>query len=427
MSTITSRPSHEPLAACLPEEAPLGAGAPPALSTPVKADAARAATSRTGVEEYRENDRNQGLAGRALERAYEETLRTLPPGGRLELSTHGMLRLEVAGEVKAQVEVARLRDGAYQVTVRGGVGVGLAGSTGEKGLEGSAMVGARGAVTLRFANAAEAADRMAALVQTAALEGARLGGGLAGQAAAAVAVRAGLVDSDATARAAQVLKNVQSFEVGLYAELKGELELTAVKAGASLAAEGTFRVDVVNGKLVYECVGQVQLQGETRESFADVSASLEGRLLLRAEVTLTKEEMDRLKEGRLEPRALMKPERIRKSLTQEVKGTLVAEGQGVSYTAKRELPLESLGDVARLGDVRGSWEVSAMTKTSAGLDGEWKVDAGIAELKVGVSMEAPLFSRRMTLGEVEGAVQRARAERVSDEQLLLARRTAALR
>ncbi|HSP76951.1 MAG TPA: hypothetical protein VLQ93_00370, partial [Myxococcaceae bacterium] len=112
--------------------------------------------------------------------------------------------------------------------------------------------------------------------------------------------------------------------------------------------------------------------------------------------------------------------------TQEVKGELSA-GLGASYTAKRELPLESLGELSRLVDLRGEWEVSALQKASGGLNDEWELEAGVAELKVGVSMETPLFSRKMTLGEVQGAVQEARARQVSDEQLLLARRTAALR
>ncbi len=432
MSTVTSRTSPSSLAACLPEpEVSSGAtGAPTA--TPVKAGAVP--SSRTGVEEYRENDVNQGLAGRALERTYEQALGVLPRGGKLELSTQGLLRLEVAAEVKAKVEVERFQDGSYQVTLRGGAGVGLAGSTG-KGASGSAMLGAQGAVTLRFANAAEAADRLAALVQEGALGAAKLSGAV-GYVAAKGAELTGLVDSDAPARAARVMKNVQSFEVGLYAELKGELELTAAKVGGAVVGESTLRADVVNGKLVYESSLQVQLQGESEGHLLDAAAGLEGRLILRAEVALTKEELALLREGKLEPRSLMKPERIRKSATQEVRGELsvlangegvLARGAGASYTAKREVPLESLGELTRLVDLQGEWEVSAMRKTSGGLNDEWELEAGVAELKVGVSMETPLFRGRMTLGEVGAAAREAGARQASDEQLLLARRMAALR
>lgn len=422
MSTVTSRTSPSSLPACLPEPEVSPGATSTLAATPVKAGAVP--SSRTGVEEYRENDVHQGLAGRALERTYAQALGILPRGGKLELSTHGLLRLEVAAEVKAKVEVERLQDGSYRVTLRGGAGVGLAGSTG-KGASGSAMLGAQGAVTLRFAHAAEAADRLAALVQEGALNAAKLSGAV-GYVAAKGAELTGLVDGDAPARAAQVRKNVQSFELGLYAELKGELELTAARVGGAVIGEGTFRADVVDGKLVYESSLQVQLQGESEGHLMDAAAGLEGRLILRAEVALTKEELARLREGKLEPASLMKPERIRKSATQEVKGELSA-GLGASYTAKRELPLASLGELSRLVDLRGEWEVSALQKASGGLNDEWELEAGVAELKVGVSMETPLFSRKMTLGEVQGAVQEARARQVSDEQLLLARRTAALR
>ncbi|HEX8825413.1 MAG TPA: hypothetical protein VF794_36215, partial [Archangium sp.] len=394
---------------CLPEQGPAvgGTGTPSSV---------KATSSRTSVEEYRANDENQGRAGKALESFYAHALNALPPGGKLELSTQGRVGLEAAGEVKAKVEVERGEDGSYQVTVRGGLGGGVAASSGAKGAKGSAMLGMQGAVTLRFESAAEAADRLAALAQAEVMSLAGLGG--------KAAVALGLLDSDSIERALQVQKNVKSFEVGLYAELKGELELTALKVGAALVGEGTFRVDVKEGKLVYESSLQVQLQGELQGGFEGLGGGLESRVLLRAEVALTKEELARLKDGKLEPRELMKPERLRKSLTQEVKGELSGGStlkSGVSINAKRELPLESLGDVARVMNPLGDWEVSAMRKTSLAQE---TLDASVVELKAEASVEQPLFDkpRTMPLGAVRAFVHQAEVRSQSTEHLLLARR-----
>jgi len=429
MSTVFSLTSREPFPARGLERDPAvgGTGAPPSPAAAARTSAVSPTSSRPVVEEYRENDRNQGVVGKAFESYYEKALRGIPPGGKVDIALLAQVRLELAGEVKARAEVERLPDGSYQLTLRGGVGVGLAGSTGgEGGARGSAMVGAQGAVTLRFSNAAEAADRLAALAQAEMLTAS----GFAGR----VAVWLGILDSDAIDRSSQVLKNVRSFEAGLYAELRGELELTAARLEGAIVGEGTFRVDVANGKLVYESSVQVQLQAESegltfrgmKQEPLNAGTGGEGRFLLKAEVTLTKEEMVRLGEGRLRPRELMKPERIQKSLTQELKGELSAikGGLGVSYTARRELPLASLGELRRALDLRGEWEVSAMRKQGVLWDeDEMKIDAAVARLKASVSVEVPLLGpRKMMLGDIAGAVRQAQSEAKSHEQLLLARR-----
>ncbi len=421
MSSVSSPTSRESLFALPPEQSPAvsGAGTPPS-SSPVQ----RTTSSRTGVEEYRANDVNQGLAGKTLEAFYGQLLKTVPSGGKMELAVQGQLRAEFAGELKTKVEVERDLDGSYQLTFRGGVGVGMAGSTGgEKGPKGSAMLGAQGAVTLRFGSAGEAADRLAALAQTEV----QVATGLAGW----VAKEVGLLDSDSVERAKQVGKNVKSFEVGLYAELKGELGLDAVKLGASLSGEATFRVDVKEGKLVYETSAQLQVQGELNGKLEDVlgfGGGVESRVLLRAEVALTQEELARLKEGKLQPRELMKRERIHKSVTQEVKvevsagvelgkGALSGKG-GLSVSAKRELPCEKLGDLSSALSLAGEWEVAAMRKRND----EVGVDGVVVELKAEATVETPLFTRKLSLGEVKNSVLQAQARAQGDEQLLQARR-----
>lgn len=409
MSTVSSLSLREPFAPCLPEPS----------ATPAKTGAASSTASRTGVEAYRENDKNQGWVGKALESHYLGMLKEVPPGGKLEISTQGMVRLKAAGELKARAEVERLEDGSYQLTFRGGVGVGLAGSTGKEGAKGSAMVGAQGAVTLRFESAGEAADRLAALAQAEVVTAT----GLAGR----VAVWMGLVDSDAMDRSEQLLKNVASFEAGLYGELKGELEVRALKLGARVVGEGTFRVDVREGKLVYEQSLQAQVEGGGKGDFEQLGASAEGKLLLQSEVALTKEELERLKKGKLLPQEVLGRGRVRRSVTQEVK-LEVAGGQplksSASVSAKRTFPLEELGGPARLLDLRGEWEVSATTKQGLGKDTEWELDASVVELKAEASLEVPLFDkpRKLSLGEVKGAVLAAQTQARGHEQLLQARR-----
>lgn len=409
MSTISSLSPRPLLYPCPPESS----------ATPAKTSAASSTASRTGVEAYRENDKNQGWVGKALESHYLGMLQHVPPGGKLEVSTQGMVRLEAAGELKARAEVERLEDGSYQLTFRGGVGVGLAGSAGEGGPKGSAMVGAQGAVTLRFESAGEAADRLAALAQAEV----QTAMGLTGR----VAVWLGLLDSDAMERSEQLLKNVASFEAGLYGELKGELEVMALKLGARVVGEGTFRVDVREGKLVYEQSLQAQVEGGGKGDFEQLGASAEGKLLLQSEVALTKEELERLKKGTLLPQEVLSPGRVRRTVTQEVKLEVAVGPQAkesASVSAKRTFPLEELKGPARLLDLRGEWEVSATQKRSLGQDKKWELDASVVELKAEASLEEPLFDkpRKLSLGEVKGSVLAAQARARDHEQLLQARR-----
>ena len=425
MSNVSTLSSRESLCALLPEQSPAvgGTGTPPS-SRPIQ----RTASSRMAVEEYRANDENQGLAGKALELAYSKLLNTMPAGGKAELSGLLMVKLELAGEMKLKAEVERLQDGTYQATFRGGMGIGVATPSGKEGVDAAAMLGAQGAVVLRFTSAAEAADRLAALTQTGSLRGMRL--------AEWGMVALGLVDEDASLRSARALQNLQSFEAGLYGDLRAELEADVLKLGGRILGEGTLRVDVANGKLIYESSLQVQLQGAVHGPSAtggkkweevltgELGASLagggvEGRTLLRAEVTLTQEEVVRLKQGKLQPGALMKSDRVRKTVTQEVKGELV----GASFSARRELPVAALRELTRAMDPRGEWEVSASMKASTHL--ELGLDVAVAQLRADVALEVPLFdkgSRKMTLGQVGDSIRQGQARAQSDEQLLQARR-----
>src|SRR3712207_2659920 len=95
----------------------------------------------------------------------------MPPGGKVEFSGALAVNLKFAGEMKAKVEMERLGDGTYTVTVRGGLGLGLVHSSKEgPSLDAAAMMGGQGGVVLHFDTAAEAADRLAALSQTGALK-----------------------------------------------------------------------------------------------------------------------------------------------------------------------------------------------------------------------------------------------------------------
>jgi hypothetical protein len=65
-----------------------------------------------------------------------------------------------------------------------------------------------------------------------------------------------------------------------------------------------------------------------------------------------------------------------------------------------------------------------MTKQSLGTDKEWKLDASVVELKAEASLEVPLFDkpRKLSLGEVKGAVLTAQTQARGHAQLLQARR-----
>jgi hypothetical protein len=380
------------------------------------------------VEEYRANDEKQGHAGKALEAAYSKLLNTMPAGGKAELSGLMMVKLELAGEMRLKLEVERLQDGTYQASFRSGMGIGLATPSGKEGVDAAAMFGAQGAVVLRFDSAAEAADRLAALTQTGSLRAMNF--------PEWGAVTLGLVDEDASLRSTRAFQKLRSFEVGLYGDLRAELEADAVKLGARVLGERTLRVDVANGKLIYESALQVQFQGALHGPSAkggkgweqvlegELGTSLagggvEGRTFLHAEVTLTQEEVVRLKQGKLRPEELMKPGRVRKSVTQEVKGELV----GASFSARRELPVAALSELMRALDPRGEWEVSASMKASDNL--ELGLDVKVAQLRGGVALEVPLFdkgSRKMTLGAVGDSIRQARDRAQGDAQLLQARR-----
>ncbi|WP_309896722.1 hypothetical protein [Archangium sp.] len=421
MSSVSTLSSRESLSTPLPAQSPsVGGAGTPSASRPIQ----RTTSARMALEEYRANDENHGLAGKALEAFYGQTLKQVPPGGKMELTVQGQVRAEYAGELKTKVEVERDVNGEYQLTLRGGLGGGLGAASADKA-KGSAMLGAQGAVTLRFGSAGEAADRLAALAQTEV----QAFTGLAGWAAKKV----GLLDSDSLERAAEVRKNVKSFEVGLYAELKGELDAGFARLGAGVLDETHFRVEVQEGKLVYESSVQFQLQGELQQKLKEVvglGAGVESRVILRAEVALTREELTRLQEGKLQPRELMKPERIQKSVTQEVKGDgAVGVGAesgkdgvsvklGGSLSAKRELPWEKLGELSSALSLAGDWEVSVMRKRN----NEFSVNTGAVELKAEATIETPVFTGTLSLGEVKSSVLQAQARAQSDEQLLQARR-----
>lgn len=429
MTTVTSRSSQEPIPACVPEPGPAVSGSTSATrSTPAAPVSAVSARARTEVEEYRANDKNQSRVGKALEEGFARELSQMPLGSRAEISLQGRVQLEFAGELKAKVEVKRREeDGAYLVSFKGGLGVGLAASTGggeSLGASASAMVGVQGGTTFVFGSAAEAADRLAAFTQMGALSS------VPGLAPGAMML--GLVDGDLADRSVRALNNARMFELGLYGELKGELEGAVAKVGGRLAGEVTLKLDVEAGKLVYEASAQAQLEGSLGAPPEDVlseklgpalGGSVERRTTIRAELTVKPEDVKRIKEGTLRPQELLSREHLKLTLSDELNAELASPllGQSVGLSLKRDVDLNAPGAAERLTRPMEGWSVAAMTREGK----ELELDVAVATVKGSVSLEKPLplgDSRTLGLEEVPEALRNALTRAERDEQLLQAQR-----
>lgn len=456
MSQVPSTSSsREPVPACFPEDAPPAAtsSAPPspeaakpqaakpqvpntqvpktqapktqaekAQTSTAQAEKAQAA-SPSSVQPFRDNDVNRSWVGAGLEDATRLALEQLPPGGTAELGLEGTLRLELAGEAAGKLKVKREKDGSYSVTVQSragagvGAGVGLASSNKGGTVDGSAMAGLSGALTLRFASAAEAADRLSALAQRPNPSD-MLGRGL---------VAMGVLDADATERSLAALASTSRFEVGVYGQLKAKLDATIAKLGAKSTGEARMRVDIERGTVSFEMSRDVSLTAKAHlpelklgaVKLAPTATSAQAQLALqqtvRVETRLRPGELERLLRGDLDPTQLMQPERLQVTLVQKRE----LDVQGVQVQAQRTFDLGGGVPPEALDPEQGLWEVSAGIDGGAG--GELGFRTGALDLKAELKVEVPLFSSgpvRLPFKDVEGAVLSRLQEHHREEALV---------
>ncbi|MBF5045785.1 hypothetical protein FGE12_25480 [Aggregicoccus sp. 17bor-14] len=369
------------------------------------------------METYRRDDSQRSALGSGLERVYRAALEQVPPGATLRYGLEATVRGELAGELAGTVTVKRAQDGRYEVTLQNRLGVGVGAGAGKESVD--ALIGTKGALTLHFASAAEAADRLAALYQVNAMTNPL------GQALRLV----GALDADATSRAgATAAHNVQSFELGAYGALKGKLDVEVAKLGFKAVGEARVHVDVARGRVSFEVAQQVQgklpgleLEGSLGGLEAKASPGPGGELklqnTLRMEVTLRPGELALVREGKLDPSALLQPDRVRTRVLQEVSGAL----GDAQVHARRELPVNGTLPEGLLHPEQGSWEVSGSLDDSTG--GEVKLETGVVDLKAELHLSRPLFdhgARILTLAEMNDAVLREVQEHQREEALVRA-------
>ncbi|HET9451217.1 MAG TPA: hypothetical protein VFO83_10060, partial [Aggregicoccus sp.] len=368
---------------------------------------------------FRDNDAARGWLGARLEEGAREALQRLPPGGTLELGLEATVRLELAGQAAGKLTVQRAEDGTFAVTVRDSLALGLGAGAraGAAAADATALGGLKGGLTLHFASADEAADRLAALAQTS-LRAQPLGVGLA---------LLGGLDADGLQRSREALGNVARFEAGLYGQLKGELELEVAKLGFEAARDARLVVDLERGSVAFELSQDVAAVAKAKlpalkagglklsPEAALAQAHTAQQDTLRLEVRLREGELAQLKQGRLDPGSLLRPERLRVTLTQARELDLA----GAHVRAQRDFVLSGALPSEAKDPALGSWRVSAGVDGGAG--GELGFKTGALDLKAELKTRVPLFESGpllLPLADVEHAVLSRLQERQRDEALV---------
>jgi hypothetical protein len=376
----------------------------------------------SAVQPFRDNDAERGWLGAGLEEGAREVLQRLPPGGSLTLGLEAAVRLKLAGEGVGKTTVTRAADGSFTVTVRDRVGVGA--GVGAPGAKVSALGGLAGGLTLHFASADEAADRLAALLQTG-LRNQPLGVGL---------MLTGALDADGLQRSREALGNVTRFEVGLYGQLKGKLDVQAAELGFKTVRDARVEVDLQRGSVAFLLSQDVDARAKLELEREVKGVKLESELslaqadtaqqdTLRLEVRLRPGELERLKRGALDPGGLLQRERLHVTLSQ----TRELELAGAHVRAEREFVLRGAVPPEAQDPARGLWRVSA--GMDAGGGGELGFELGAVDLKAALKAQVPLFEEGtvlLPLADVEHAVlvrvqERQREEALVNAQLALSR------
>ncbi len=414
--------SRESLPVCRPEDVAPADGAPPQPAGS-QASARTSAVQPSAVQPFRDNDAERGWLGAGLEDGAREVLQRLPPGGSLTLGLEASVRLKLAGELVGKTTVTRGEDGNFTVTVRDRVGVGA--GVGAPGGKVSALGGLAGGLTLHFASADEAADRLAALLQTG-LRNQPLGVGL---------MLTGALDADGLQRSREALGNVTRFEVGLYGQLKGKLDVQAAELGFKSVRDARVEVDLQRGSVAFLASQDVDLGAKAKlpgleargvkleQELSLAQAGAAQQDTLRLEVRLRPGELEQLKRGELDPGSLLQRERLHVTLSQARELTLA----GAHVRAEREFVLQGAVPPEAQDPTRGLWRVSA--GVDAGGGGELGFKTGAVDLKAELKAQVPLFeggALRMPLADVEHRVlsqvqERQREEALVNAQLALSR------
>jgi hypothetical protein len=360
---------------------------------------------------YRDNDAQQGRVDRALERAFLERFSAIPPGARGQLEMQGELKLKYGAQLKASFTVERDREGAYTVTLDGSVGAGLIADAGVAKV--SALAGVKGNVTLRFSSAEEAADKLAALT---------LKGAMVTSSPISPLRLAG--DDHLDQRALGALRNITTVELGVFGEVKGELDLLLANAGAHVGVEVKARLDLERGRLVFETAVETGVEAEAKLEIGAIGAqglkvngsvsaeaggsvALQSRRLLRAELAVTADEVRGLMDGTISPSQLARLDRFEISAVDTLTGRL----NGAQITAQREVPFSSIGVALGLEGDEARWVITGGFHN--GLAGRAGLNAKVAEFETRVSIQQTLvelppdpMTTREVVELVAGAVRR---------------------
>ncbi len=353
----------------------------PAAPGNVKGSPLVAAPTAADVSPYRANDVDASRSGASLERSYRVALQSLPPGASLKVT--GETRLSTLG-AEASLKVTPLADGRYEAKLEGIARLGLGDH--KLGPDASVKAGVRagGAVTMRFDSLDEAADRLAALTQTAGFDGyyASVGNPLLG----AVASRA-FGDSDYPARTAAALRKTAVLEFHAAPDAKLKARVLELEANFKAAGPLKLTVDLERGKLVteqgFEGSGKLAVDATRRFGPVEVKGAigLGGEVstsaTLRSEVALSPEQLARVRAGEASfLEQIFNTEDGKQTLS--LKTDYAMPGRKLSHQISYEVgqPLSSIANGAEWFLGQGSAEVEA------GID----ADAFNAKLKAKVEL-----------------------------------------
>jgi len=412
MSARVQRESvGQPVVCEMPEETEVARPQAPRVCKPTVDD----------IERFRatENDARAGMLGTMMERELRAAFAGMPDGARAELEIAAAVKNGKgrAGDARGTVAVER-KGHEYLVTLEASAAVGL-GKKGET-LSASLMGSLEGKVTLRFGSHEEAADRVTALAQTAAMAG----GGLMAVAASV------LKERDAVSRSLQAMNRVASVELspGIVGELKLQMPVhPAVKP--SFEAKGTLapesvRLDLEKGEVVFSASVSRGVSGSAGLELVPKTASLKSslaevkvkeELALRASYPLSREDVGRiLRDPRELQRISADPSR---QTTWTAEATASGHVLGVEFKARRSGPPEEMLEAYSKGDLLG-WKDLQIEGFQVQAGVGVKADAGVASFSVAQKTRFKILDGKgQFVPLMEQAVTKAREHQAQERNL----------
>lgn len=372
-----------------------------ASAGPSQGSAARKVEAPAGdsVEQYAtQNDAQSGMVGELLEAGLLVGLKALGPGGRmeLELSGRGGIGEGAFFGAKAKATVEHTADGV-RMKLTGGLSGGVGAAIPELG-DATVGVTVDGGLSFLFRSDKEAADAVAAMIQSAP-RAAALIPGIAVPVAAAVQL---LADPDALKRVEMAGHRMESIEgalkigAGVRASLPAGITKLDLMASESSSPLG-FKLDLARGALIVDA----SFEAEVKAGFwyqvlpglklgsLNVGGELKGRYSLEAHYPLSKTDLARVMQGKVKIGDILSdPAR---QLTFHARGQVTGQLGSAEVGAEKSIPLRSLGDLkevpALIGNP-GGWTFKGH-RLGVAVGGGPKV--GLNELKGTLRMDTPIL------------------------------------